>query len=315
MLDRSCDLEDHVTREYRYVQVDVFTDRVFGGNGLAVFLDGNGLTDAEMQSIAREMNQSESTFVMPPRDGDRGPRIRIFTPGQELPFAGHPTIGTAFVLAARGLLGSQGSTAVLEEEIGPIELALEGDEVTSPSFIWMQHRPATFADEVVDREAVARSLGLLESDLLDGAPVRVGSTGVPFLFVPLRDPSTVDRADTDFSALAAVGREDIPQQIFVFAPDNRGEGNKVYSRMFGAGLGITEDPATGGASGPLGAYLVLHGLVPAEEEVLILSEQGTKMGRQSFIHLRIGVSSGEVTKIEIGGTATPVLEGLLTLDG
>ena len=144
-------------RDHAYVQVDVFTDHVFGGNGLAVFVDGSGLSDTEMQSIAREMNQSESTFVLPPRQGDRGPRIKIFTPGQELPFAGHPTIGTAFVLAARGELRPSGGRAVLEEEIGPIELILEGDD-PSPSVIRLDATPTGHIRRRDPRQACGSSV-------------------------------------------------------------------------------------------------------------------------------------------------------------
>ena len=136
---------------------------------------------------------------------------------------------------------------------------------------------------------------------------------MPFLYVALKDRQTVDRAQLDVKALVGIDAEDTPSQVFLFAPDSNGEHYRVYSRMFGAGLGIAEDPATGGASGPLGAYLVLHDIVPKSDEVRILSEQGTKMGRQSFIHLRLETRGGDVTKIEIGGTATPVLEGVIHL--
>jgi trans-2,3-dihydro-3-hydroxyanthranilate isomerase len=171
-----------MAREYAFVQVDVFTDRVFGGNPLAVFLDGRGLADGEMQSIAREMNLSETTFVLPSTRPDCAAGVRIFTPAREVPFAGHPTIGTTWVLATEDKLGGA-REAALEEGIGPVPVELEGDP-RRPSFIWMRHREASFGLEVSDRGGVAAALGLDESDLRPGTPICTGSTGSLFLYVP-----------------------------------------------------------------------------------------------------------------------------------
>ena len=173
-------------RSYRFVQVDVFTDRVFGGNPLAVFFDGRGLDDALMQQIAREMNLSETVFLFPPSRPDCAAALRIFTPARELPFAGHPTVGTAWVLAAHGMAPKGASRFVLEEKVGPIPVELDGDPAR-PDFVWMKHPEATFDPVLENRGALARALGLEEADLLPGAPIRPGSTGNTFLFVPLRD--------------------------------------------------------------------------------------------------------------------------------
>jgi trans-2,3-dihydro-3-hydroxyanthranilate isomerase len=296
-------------REYTFTQLDVFTDRVFGGNPLAVFLDGRGLSDGEMQSIAREMNLSETTFVLPATRPDCAAKVRIFTPRRELPFAGHPTVGTAWLLATQRRFGGA-PAAVLEEGIGPVAVALEGDPLR-PSFVWMRHRDATFGAEVSDRAGVAAALGLDESDLQPRAPICTGTTGSLFLYVPLRDRAAVDRAMLDVSAMRrAFGAADLPG-VFVFAAE-RPDG--AYSRMFGPHTsGIPEDPATGSASGPLGAYLVTYGLIASGEAVRIVSEQGTKMGRRSAVHIRLRAQGGSVADISVGGSVVPVLEGRLPM--
>jgi trans-2,3-dihydro-3-hydroxyanthranilate isomerase len=289
------------------VQVDVFTDRVFGGNPLAVVLDARGLDDATMQAIAREMNLSETTFLLPASRPDCAARVRIFTPAREVPFAGHPTIGTAWVLATEGRLAGA-TRAALEEGIGPVEVELEGDPAR-PGFVWMRHREAVFGPAVTARAAVAAALGLDAGSLQPGAPICSGSTGSLFLYVPLRDRAAVDRAALDVAAMrAAVGAAPLPG-VFAFAPEPSG----AYSRMFAPHTsGVPEDPATGSASGPLGAYLVLHGLVPGGDPAALVSEQGTKMGRQSFVHIRVrGRAGATAADIRVGGGVVPVLRGAL----
>jgi trans-2,3-dihydro-3-hydroxyanthranilate isomerase len=298
-------------RELLFVQVDVFTDRVFGGNPLAVVFEAAGLTDAEMQAIAREMNCSETTFLLPPTRPDCAARVRIFTPARELPFAGHPTIGTAWVLATEQLLPPNTHRFNLEEGIGPVEVTLEG-EPTQPSFLWMRHGEARFGPELTGRADFARALGLAESDLHAGAPIRTGSTGNTFLYIPLRDREVVDRARLDVPALLAAQGEGPNVGVFVFAPDPDPKAGRVYSRMFAPHTsGIPEDPATGSASGPLGAYLVERGLVAPAATVDIVSEQGTRMGRPSFIRIRVGMTAGRVSEILVGGNVVPVIEGRL----
>ena len=300
-----------MARELRFVQVDVFTERVFGGNPLAVVFEAAGLSDAEMQAIAREMNCSETTFLLPPTRPDCAARVRIFTPARELPFAGHPTIGTSWVLATEKRLPRNGRRFNLEEGIGPVEVTLEG-EPERPSFLWMRHGEARFGPEQIKRAGFARALGLAESELLAGAPVCTGSTGNAFLYVPLRDREVVDRARLDVPALLAAQDEGPNVGVFVFAPDPDPRAGRVYSRMFAPHTsGVPEDPATGSASGPLGAYLVERGLVAPADTVNIVSEQGTRMGRQSFIRIRVGMSAGRISEILVGGSVVPVIEGRL----
>jgi len=298
------------TRAYKFVQVDVFTDRVFGGNPLAVFLDGRRLSDGLMQQIAREMNLSETVFLLPPSRSGFAAALRIFTPAREVPFAGHPTIGTAWVLAAHGLARGA-SRFVLEEKIGPVPVELEGDPA-QPDFIWMSQQNAVFDSALDNRQAVAGALGLTEADLWPGAPIQPVSTGNRFLFVPLRDRDAVDRAVLDVRGILAAMGDRSRMGIFVFTPDRDPGAGRAYSRMFAPHTsGVPEDPATGSASGPLGAYLVRHGLVEKADHVRIVSEQGSKMQRQSFVHIRLEMAGDTITAIKVGGGVVPVLEGLL----
>jgi len=300
-----------MAREFEFVQVDVFTEQILAGNGLAVFLDARGLDDRGMQMIAREMNQAETVFVFPSSRTDCVAAIRIFTPAHEVPFAGHPTVGTSWVLATEGV--TKGATRfVLEERIGPVPVEVEGDPAR-PRFIWMQHRDATFGPEVKNRAGIAAALGLTEADLIPSVPIEPGSTGNEFLYVPLRDRATVDRARLDARGLEAALGEPTSLGTFVLAPDPEPAARRVYSRMFAPAAGVPEDPATGSASGALGAYLVLHQLVKPAARLTIVSEQGTKMGRQSFLHVDLTVRDGRVGDIRVGGSVVPSLRGRLHL--
>ncbi len=300
-------------RAYRFVQVDVFTDRVFGGNPLAVFFDADGLDDATMQAIARELNLSETVFLLPPTRPECAARLRMFTPAREVPFAGHPTVGTGWVLAAHGLLPEGEREVVLEEEIGPVPIRLEGD-VRQPSVVWLADRPAIFGAPFADRAGFARALSLAEDDLLPGAPIVIGSTGNPKLYIPLRDRETVDRAVLDVAALLPLFGDQQRQGVYVFAPDPDPAARRVYGRMFAPHTsGVPEDPATGSAVGALAAYLVRHDLALDAPHLTIVCEQGTKMGRQSFLHINLSPGDGETRTIEVGGGTVPVLEGTLTV--
>ena len=297
-----------MVRAYRFVQVDVFTERALAGNALAVFLEPEGISDGEMQAIAREMNLSETVFVLPPTRPDCAARLRIFTPTVELPFAGHPTVGTAWVLATRRRLPPGARELALEEGIGPVEVRLEGDPAR-PGLVWMRHRDPLFDTAVEARDGVALALGLGPDDLLD-APIEVGSTGNRFLFVPLRQRAAVDRVRLDLAALEAASGDLDVLGVFVLAPEPP---DRVYSRMLAPGSGVPEDPATGSASGPLGGYVVRHRLLPADGETRLVSEQGTKMGRQSFVHIRLRAEGGRASQVEVGGATVEVLTGTLTL--
>jgi trans-2,3-dihydro-3-hydroxyanthranilate isomerase len=301
-------------RKLPYRIVDVFTDRMFGGNPLAVVLDGRGVTDTEMQALAREMNLSETTFVLPPDDPANDFRVRIFTPGRELPMAGHPTIGTAFVLAREKMLPAGGDilTIRFEEKVGPIPVRLEMKNGV-PDKIWMtQPRPA-FGPVFPNAAAVAEMLGIDPAGIRNDLPIEVVSCGMPFLFVPVRDLATMRRLsfnrDLSRGALESLG----VSEVFAFAMEVENAGSTVHSRMFAPELGVPEDPATGGASGPLGSYLVRYGLVPAQPKTSIVSEQGIEMGRPSFIHIEIAQEANEITEVKVGGQTVFVGGGEIEL--
>lgn len=297
-----------MSRSYAFRQVDVFTDRIFGGNPLAVFTDGRGLSDQEMQAIALEMNLSETTFILPPDDPDYAAKVRIFTPTAELPFAGHPTLGTAWVLARMGVIPPDATEATLELGIGPMKVTFEGT-AGNPELIWMHQREAEFGEIIEDPKAVARALNVAPDDLLADMPVQFVSTGLPFLYVALRSAEVVDRARLTSTELAgSVGASG----VFMFASEPGS--NRAYSRMIATiGGTIWEDPATGSASGPLGAYMVRHGLAGPGDVVDIVSEQGTQMGRQSFVRIRVTTRHGQPGPIDVGGGVVPALEGTLVI--
>jgi trans-2,3-dihydro-3-hydroxyanthranilate isomerase len=288
-------------RSYRYIVVDVFTEVAFRGNPLAVFPDAAGLSDSEMQTLARELNLSETSFVLPAASPDAAARVRIFTPNSEMEFAGHPTIGTAYALCALGRIPAGAGSFVLEENIGPIPIRLE--RRADPFLAWLQTPPIHFGERY-DRAACAQALGLGAEDLLGDYPAQVVTAGNPFLFVALRDPGAVDRAELDVRGIERAAPSFAANGVFVFAPVATG----VYARMFAPMSGIREDPATGSATGPLAAYLVEYGLIEKRDGLRIINEQGTKMQRRSLIHALLHVADGKLRTVEIGGSAVKVVE-------
>jgi trans-2,3-dihydro-3-hydroxyanthranilate isomerase len=294
-----------------YLHYDVFTGEPLVGNQLAVFTDARGLDASRMQRLAREMNFAESTFILPAEQPGTDIRMRIFTPMNEMPMAGHPTIGSTFALAHTGVIKPGSSRFVFGLNIGPIPVDLEW-KGSALSFAWMTQLNPAFGSPVGDRGAVAAALGLEARDHVADLPVQEVSCGVPFLFVPLRDRATVDRAVSDaaaFRRLIAQLRSDVP--IFLFSIDPPGSSETVYSRMFAPEFGITEDPATGGASGPLGCYLVRHGIVRGEAARRMVSLQGVAMGRASRIHISITHDDGAIGQVKVGGEAVLVARGEL----
>jgi trans-2,3-dihydro-3-hydroxyanthranilate isomerase len=302
-----------MARSYRYLHYDVFTDHLFGGNQLAVFLDGRGLPAETMQAIATEMNFSETTFVLPPERQGADARMRIFTPGAELPMAGHPTIGTTFALARSGVIERGRTQFVFACGIGPVPVAMtwNGDDL---AFAWMTQSLPIFSETIVDPARTAAALSLSPAAVAGtGHPVHVVSCGVPFLFVPLTTRSAVDNVAVNPALLSALlSSTNTPAHgVFVFSAQPGGARATVYSRMFAPELGVMEDPATGSASGPLGCYLVRHKIVQPEQADAMLSLQGVKMGRPSHVHISIGVENGEITGVRVGGEAVLAGEGTL----
>lgn len=297
-----------------FLQVDVFTDTPFEGNQLAVFHDAGQIPEPTMPVLAREMNFPESTFLVAgPREG-ADERMRIFTPEQELPMAGHPTIGTTFALASLGRIHAPQPRVVFDCKVGLVPVDLTWGSGGALDFAWMEQPLPEFGTPLDDalRPALAAALGVEGPDLMP-LPAQTVSSGVPFFFVPLATEAAVDRASADRAALASLfarAGHELPRPVFVFSMSPR-EGVSCYSRMFAPEFGIPEDPATGGASGPLGCYLLRHGLVTAGEARALLSLQGVKMRRPSRIHISIESDSGEITRVRVGGKAVVVGEGVI----
>ncbi len=300
-------------RSYRYLHYDVFTDHLFGGNQLAVVLDGRGLSTDTMQAIAHEMNFSETTFVLPPEHAGTDVRMRIFTPGEELPAAGHPTIGSTFALARTGVIEPGRERFVFGLGIGPVPVTLKwaGSDLI---FAWMTQPNPAFEPPRVEAAAAAAALSLPVAAVTETElPVQVVSCAVPFLFVPLATRRAVDDAVANRGDLGALLRSAASRAhgVFLFSPERAADDATVYSRMFAPGLGIAEDPATGIASGALGCYLVRHKVVAPASAAAMLSLQGVKMGRPSRVHISIGVTDGEITSVRVGGESVLAGEGTL----
>jgi len=296
---------------FQYVHLNVFTDQPFTGNQLAVFLDAAGIDEQRMQQIANELALPETTFVFPSEAPGTDARVRIFTPSQELPMAGSPTVGTTFALAGAGRLRAGADKAVLGLNIGPITVGLEWGP-SALRFAWMTQPLSTLGPVIADAVAVAAALGVQSSDLSGGdLPVEIASSGLPFVYVALKSRAAVDAAALDRAKLStllrAVNLEEHP--VFVFSPEPAKDGATVYSRVFAPCIGIPEDPATGSASGPLGAYLFHHKAVPAGTAARLVSLQGVRMGRPSRIHIALSSRAGVLEEVRVGGEAVVVGEG------
>ena len=297
----------------RYLHYDVFTSTPFEGNQLAVYPEPPlDIAVGRMQRIAAEMNFSETTFVFPP-EGTGDVRMRIFTPGTELPLAGHPTIGTTFALAHEGVIAPGRDSFVFELGVGPIPVSLEWNE-NALAFAWMTQLLPTFGTQIADRGGFARAVGLEPGDL-EELPIEEVSCGVAFLFVPVKTRAAVDRVEIDRRALARVYEQakcdDLA--VFFFTTDRRGAfgDETVYSRMLAPQFGVAEDPATGGASGPLGSYLLHHRVLSAAQARSMVSLQGVAMKRPSRIHISIDSDGSAITRVRVGGTSVLVAEGSL----
>ncbi len=291
--------------QVRYRVVDVFTQTPLEGNALAVFPDPRGLSNETMQRIARELNLSETTFVFPAATPGAAAHVRIFTPAYEMKFAGHPTIGTAYVLLDEGIVAAGTWRFALQENVGLVPVRIDDGH---PPMIWLETPPIA-KGRTFDRVLCARALGLSPEDLIADAPCRLLSAGNPAVFIPLRDAAAVDRSRIDTHALRELlASEPEPTCIFAFAPVPSG----AYTRMFAEDFGIAEDPATGSGTGPLAAFMMDCGFVSKAGGTRFVSEQGTKMGRRSFLHVLVRGEAGS-DAIEVGGHVVPIAEAAMTL--
>jgi trans-2,3-dihydro-3-hydroxyanthranilate isomerase len=277
--------------------LDVFTPRPLAGNQLCVVPEPDGLDALTMQALASEIGFSETTFVTA-ADGDRY-AMRIFTPDEEIPFAGHPTLGTAYVMVREGRVTSPATQVVAAGEI-PVEVDLASDTA------WMTQLPPTFSPPFAERDLVARAAGLTTADLHPDLPVQVVSTGLPPLLVPVRDLDTLRRARIDQPLVAEACEDAGADELYLFAVHDEG----VTARYFGPTPGIVEDPATGSAAGPLGAYLAASGLAGLPGAVTVF--QGEQVGRPSELHLEVA-ADGDGWRVRVGGGVRFVGEGVFHL--
>jgi trans-2,3-dihydro-3-hydroxyanthranilate isomerase len=303
--------------EYRFLQVDVFTDKPFGGNPLAVFPEAKGLTTEEMQCLAREMNLSETTFVLQPQAQGADFKVRIFTPAAELPFAGHPVVGTHWVMAHLGRVELHEPVTQVCFELGvgvlPADLHVSNGQVER--VVMTQGRPEFLAvlEDVTD---LAAGLGLPPEAIEEtGLPAQLVSTGVAQLMTPVRSLAEVQALDAgklNTAALNQVCHELGTECVMVFTFETEHPESTVHVRMFAPLLGVPEDPATGSANGALGAYLVHHRAVPVTEPTTsIVSEQGAEINRPSTLYVEVDSSGEEVTAVRVGGQVVLVAEGVM----
>jgi trans-2,3-dihydro-3-hydroxyanthranilate isomerase len=298
--------------KYRYYTCDVFTDTRFGGNPLAVLPQADGLSQQQMQQIAREFNFSETTFVFPPKAGQTR-HVRIFTPAREIPFAGHPNVGTAFVLASTGAFGEirSGLTVTFEEEAGlvPITVYAEQGKVVRCELAAPQ---AVSVGRSIDAELVAAAVSLTSADIVTAThPPQVASVGLPFLITELKDRSALERARADASAFGALLAEDIRPSLHVYT--HAKDGFDLRARMFAPLSGVPEDPATGSANCAL-AGLLAHCDPQASGSFTWRIAQGVEMGRPSTLIARAEKKAGVVQTTWVGGAAVLVSEGTLYVD-
>jgi trans-2,3-dihydro-3-hydroxyanthranilate isomerase len=297
-------------KSFSYRLLDVFTNVPFGGNPLAVFTDARGLSDVMMQGIARELNLSETTFVLPPRDQTSHYWVRIFTPLAELPAGGQPTIGTAYAVALEERLRQESlrKRVVFEEQTGPISVTME-----APMLSTQQPTPE-YGPVFPERGAVAAMLGLDTPALAPGLPVQSVSCGVPYLIVPIVNLEAMARIRFRMVIWERVLRRSQHPQVYAFTEECRYQGSRVHCRMFAPGLGVSEDPATATAVGPLASYLSRAGLLGDEPRVTLVCEQGIELGRPSFIHVTLERTGDTVTSVRVGGQCVAIGQGTIDLE-
>ncbi len=303
-------------RTYRFFQVDVFTDRPFGGNPLAVFPEAEGLSDREMQQLAKEMNLSETTFVLPPVDARADFKVRIFTPGTEIPFAGHPVLGTHFVLTQLGRIRLQSPVTRIHQELKvgvlPVDLYVQDGQVQR---VTMTQGQPEFLDTYDDLPKLAAALNVdVDEIAATQLPVQVVSTGFPQMMIPVRSLQSVQNAGPNVAALLEIGPTMSISCFMLWTRETLSPTCTVHTRMFAPALGILEDPATGSASGGLGAYLIQHGVVqPGRPTAEMISEQGYEIDRPSTVYIEVDGEPNAITAVRVGGQVSPLIEGVVRL--
>ncbi len=291
----------------RFYIVDVFAESKLAGNQLAVFRDCAGLSTEEMQAIAREMHFSETTFITSEEPHDGGYDVRVFTPAFELPFAGHPTLGTAFIIQSQ-VIGKPAEKVTLNMKVGqiPVTFSYRGG---SPDVLWMRQKAPTFG-KTFDRGRLAKVLGLSTADIDPRFPVRLVSTGVPFIIVPLKGLKAIKKIKTDQTLLAKLLTETKSTVLLVFSPETYSKENDLNVRVLGLVSNIPEDPATGSGNGCLAAYLVREGYF-GKDEVDVKVEQGYEINRRSLLLLRAKKAHAGI-EVNVGGRVQFIAKGELS---
>jgi trans-2,3-dihydro-3-hydroxyanthranilate isomerase len=298
--------------EYRYVTLDVFTDRPFGGNQLAVFLDATGIPESALLDITREFNYSETTFCYPPTDKANTARVRIFTPGAEVPFAGHPTVGTAIALHAKRAQGSFDSKLVLEEGVGPVPVIVRADGA-APFAQFSVAKLPELGPPVPTRNTLADILSIDSDDIVSGssAPQAI-SCGLPFLMVGVKSLKALGRARVSFDKWDTTMRSSWAPDLFVFAADTDSGPTNYRARCFVPSMSVPEDPATGSANACFAGFLAARS--PERTGTLTWTVmQGVEMGRPSRIEIEADKLDGVISAIRVGGHAVFMMEGTIRL--
>jgi trans-2,3-dihydro-3-hydroxyanthranilate isomerase len=302
-------------KKYKFYQVDVFTNKPLEGNPLAVFPEAEGLTSEQMQKIARETNLSETTFVLPPTDAKTDFKVRIFTIDRELPFAGHPVLGTHYVLAQEGRIELKEPKTTVWQELGvgilPVELRVKNGQVEK--VIMTQSKPE-FISIYENAELMAKAFSLPASEIIDtGLPIELVSTGLPQLMVPIKSLKAMQNLQINSPAMDEACEGAGSHILFLFCLETLKPESTVHTRCFAHFIQIFEDPATGSASGALGAYLVKNKVVKVEPTTHIVSEQGYEMGRPSKVYIEVDSKGEEISEVRVGGQVVKVMDGFLYL--
>ena len=293
--------------EISFYQVDVFTKHLFGGNPLAVFPQAQDFKEEDLQKVAREMNLSETTFVYPSTSDEADFDVRIFTPTCEIPFAGHPTLGTAYVLRENGLVTKDKNPLRLNFKAGIIPVWTEEDKG------FMQHPPAKFLQELERSEKIAQALGLGLEHLDGRFPIQVVSTGFPALLVPVISLDKIREIGINTQTLHEVLEPLGIDMVYAFTTQVVHSSFSLHSRAFAPSMGIPEDPATGSVSGAVGAYLAKYDVIEKEKLGDIKIEQGYEMKRPSSIYVQVTQQGSEIQKIRVGGQTQSVFTGQMNL--
>lgn len=284
--------------------VDVFAEQKYTGNQLAVFMNSRHLSDAQMQQIAKEMNYSETTFVESAEVRDGGYDVRIFTPVKELPFAGHPTLGTAYIIQHE-ILQKPVETINLNLKVGQIPVTMHYKDETL-DILWMRQKPPTF-HQTFTAEALATVLSLEPNDIDSKFPIQEVSTGVPFIIVPLKTHSALKRSKVNKDKYFELISTAEAKEILIFCPETYSSDNNLSVRVFADSLGIPEDPATGSANGCLAGYLVQYSYF-RRDQINLRVEQGYEIGRPSLLLLKAKKNPDSI-EVNVGGKVVMVAKG------